>query len=113
MSPTGYLDDVAGLVQVVIDGVRVGDEIAFVAAEESVDRFAVVFRRVGIKHVPLGRDEHEEVSVAAFLFVPSWPRRRVLDLAPARWQTTLQEPETQRLLGDNVFRRATLVAAPS
>ena len=48
-----------------------------------------------------------------FCLLPSWPRRRVLDLAPARWQTTLQEPETQRLLGDNVFRRATLVAAPT
>ena len=33
-------------------------------------------------------------------------------LAPARWRTTLEEPETQRLLGDNVFRRATFVAAP-
>jgi transposase len=48
-----------------------------------------------------------------FCLLPSWPRRCVLDLAPARWQTTLEEPETQRLLGDNVFRRATLVAAPS
>jgi hypothetical protein len=48
-----------------------------------------------------------------FCLLPSWPQRRVLDLAPARWQATLQEPETQRLLGDNVFRRATFVAAPS
>jgi transposase len=48
-----------------------------------------------------------------FCLLPSWPRRRVLDLAPARWRATLEEPETQRLLGDNVFRRATLVAAPS
>jgi hypothetical protein len=45
--------------------------------------------------------------------LPSWPRRRVLNLAPARWQATLEEPETQRLLGENVFRSATLVAAPS
>ena len=44
--------------------------------------------------------------------LPSWPQRRVLDLAPARWQTTREEPDAQRLLGDNVFRRATLVAAP-
>jgi transposase len=47
-----------------------------------------------------------------FCLLPSWPQRRVLDLAPARWQATLEEPETQRLLGDNVFRGATLVAAP-
>lgn len=43
--------------------------------------------------------------------LPSWPRRRVLELAPARWEATLQEAETQRLLDANVFRRATLVAA--
>jgi transposase len=43
--------------------------------------------------------------------LPSWPRRRVLELAPARWQTTLQEQETQRLLDDHIFRRATLAPA--
>jgi transposase len=43
-----------------------------------------------------------------FCLLPSWPRRRVLALAPALWQTTLQEQETQRLLSDNTFRGATL-----
>jgi transposase len=46
-----------------------------------------------------------------FCLLPSWPRRRVLELAPARWQATLQEPQTQRLLDGSVFRRATLAHA--
>jgi hypothetical protein len=47
-----------------------------------------------------------------FCLLPSWPQGRVLELAPVRWRATLQEPETQRLLADNLFRRATLVAGP-
>lgn len=48
-----------------------------------------------------------------FCLLPSWPRRRALDLAPARWKATLQEQEPQRLLAANVFRRATLAPPPS
>jgi transposase len=46
-----------------------------------------------------------------FCVLPSWPQRRVLDLAPACWLATMQEAQTQRLLSDNAFRRATFVAA--
>jgi transposase len=40
--------------------------------------------------------------------LPSWPRTRVLELAPARWRQTLEQPQTQELLADNVFRRVAL-----
>jgi transposase len=48
-----------------------------------------------------------------FCLLPGWPRSRVLELAPANWQATLQQPESQRLLDDHVFRRATLLSAPA
>jgi transposase len=44
--------------------------------------------------------------------LPSWPRHRVLDLAPAYWQQTLEQPETQQKLDANVFRRVTLGLPP-
>ena len=40
--------------------------------------------------------------------LPSWPQTRVLELAPARWRQTLEQPQTQELLADNVFRRVAL-----
>ncbi len=40
--------------------------------------------------------------------LPSWPRSRVLELAPASWQETLKQPETQQRLAANVFRRIAL-----
>jgi transposase len=40
--------------------------------------------------------------------LPSWPVRRVLELAPVNWRKTLQQEETQRRLDENVFRRITL-----
>jgi len=40
--------------------------------------------------------------------LPSWPRNRVLDLAPAYWQETLKQQETQQRLAANVFRRIAL-----
>jgi len=43
-----------------------------------------------------------------FCLLPSWPRHRVLELAPAYWQKTLQQPATQQLLAANVFRQAIL-----
>lgn len=43
-----------------------------------------------------------------FCLLPSWPVRRVLDLAPANWQQALQDSDTQQRLDTNVFRRATL-----
>jgi hypothetical protein len=40
----------------------------------------------------------------------SWPRRRVRvrELAPAFWQETLKQEDTQQRLATNVFRRVSL-----
>lgn len=47
-----------------------------------------------------------------FCLLPSWPRHRVLELAPAYWQQTLEQVETQHKLDANVFRRVTLGLPP-
>lgn len=44
--------------------------------------------------------------------LPSWPRTRLLELAPANWRQTLEQPETQEKLLRNVFRRV-LLSPPS
>ena len=43
-----------------------------------------------------------------FCLLPSWPKSRVLDLAPAYWKQTFQQRETQEKLAANVFRRVLL-----
>lgn len=43
-----------------------------------------------------------------FCLFPSWPRRRVLELAPVNWKQTLENEETQQRLAANIFRQATL-----
>jgi transposase len=43
-----------------------------------------------------------------FCLLPSWPARRVLELAPAAWQRTAEQPDVQRRLDRDIFRRATL-----
>jgi transposase len=40
--------------------------------------------------------------------LPSWPNARLLELAPAYWRQTLEQPETQQKLLANVFRRVLL-----
>ncbi|PCC68164.1 hypothetical protein NAEX_01173 [Nannocystis exedens] len=45
--------------------------------------------------------------------LPSWPRPRVLELAPASWQETLKQPEAQQLLAANLFRRIALGEHPT
>jgi transposase len=40
--------------------------------------------------------------------LPSWPHRRVLELAPLHWKQTREQPDTQQRLAANVFRRAVL-----
>jgi MFS family permease len=40
--------------------------------------------------------------------LPGWPRGRVLELAPAYWRKTVADPDTERRLAANVFRRVTL-----
>ena len=43
-----------------------------------------------------------------FCLLPSWPRSRVLELAPAYWKRTFEDEKTQRTLADNPFRSAVL-----
>jgi hypothetical protein len=43
-----------------------------------------------------------------FCLLPSWPVRRVLDLAPINWKQTLENQDAQQRLDTNIFRRATL-----
>ena len=43
-----------------------------------------------------------------FCLIPSWPQRRVLELAPASWRQTIACPDAQRLLDANIYRRASL-----
>jgi hypothetical protein len=45
-----------------------------------------------------------------FCLLPSWPKRRVLELAPAYWEQTLEKEDTQQRLAANVFRQASLGA---
>jgi len=40
VGPAPDLDHVAGLIQVVVDGVGIGDEVALVAGEQTIDRLA-------------------------------------------------------------------------
>jgi transposase len=42
------------------------------------------------------------------ILLPSWPKARVLDLAPVYWPKTLASAEVQGVLDANVFRRAIL-----
>lgn len=44
--------------------------------------------------------------------LPSWPSRRVLDLAPANWNKTLEQSDAQQKLAANVYRRVTLSDKP-
>jgi hypothetical protein len=67
VGPAPDLDDVAGLVEVIVDGVGIGDEVALVAGEETIDGLAVVLVRVAVEDVPPRRDEHPEMGAAALL----------------------------------------------
>jgi transposase len=40
--------------------------------------------------------------------LPSWPKHRLLELAPAYWKGTLQQSDAQQRLDANVFRRVAL-----
>jgi len=43
-----------------------------------------------------------------FCLLPRWPKRRVLELAPASWQQTLEQEDTQQRLAANVYRKVAL-----
>jgi transposase len=45
-----------------------------------------------------------------FCLLPSWPKSRVLELAPAYWKQTLEKEDAQQRLAANVFRQASLGA---
>jgi transposase len=45
-----------------------------------------------------------------FCLLPGWPVRRVLELAPAYWQQTLQQQDAQERLAANVYRQVSLGA---
>jgi len=45
--------------------------------------------------------------------MPSWPKSRVLALAPAYWEETLKQDETQQRLAANVFRQIALGEHPA
>jgi transposase len=40
--------------------------------------------------------------------LPSWPKSRALDLSPKRWNETLKQPETQKRLDANPFRKISM-----
>jgi hypothetical protein len=45
---------------------------------------------------------------ALFCLIPSWPARRVLELAPVNWQKTFEQQDAQQRLAANVFRQVAL-----
>jgi hypothetical protein len=40
--------------------------------------------------------------------LPSWPQKRVLELAPAYWHKTLDNTDAQQRLDANIYRQVTL-----
>jgi hypothetical protein len=75
--PAVDLHHVAAPIEVVVDGVGVGDEIALVAGEDVVDGVARVVARELEEHVSSGRDEDPEVPCPAPLRVLNENARRV------------------------------------
>jgi len=49
--PARDFNDVTLFVEMLVDGVCVGDEVTLVALEQVVDGEAVVFARIAVKHV--------------------------------------------------------------
>jgi hypothetical protein len=47
-----------------------------------------------------------------FCLLPSWPRSRVLELAPLHWCRTVAQSDVQQRLDANVYRRASLAPSP-
>lgn len=43
-----------------------------------------------------------------FCLLPSWPAKRVLELAPAFWKQTLEQEDTKRELDANIYRQVSL-----
>ena len=49
--PTADFNDVTFAVEVLVDRVRIGDEVALVILEQSIDGATIVRARIAIKHV--------------------------------------------------------------
>jgi transposase len=47
--------------------------------------------------------EPESYLREVMCLLPSWPKSRVLELAPCHWKQTRQQPEAQQLLADNLW----------
>jgi hypothetical protein len=43
-----------------------------------------------------------------FCLVPSWPSRRILELAPVCWRQTVERAEVRERLANDIFRWASL-----
>ena len=65
--PAADLDDLAGLVEVVVDGVGVGDQVALVAFQPLVHGGLVVLEGVVEEHVLLRRGDDPEVACVALV----------------------------------------------
>jgi hypothetical protein len=44
--------------------------------------------------------------------LPSWPEHRLIDLAPVEWTKTRERGDVVAMLGNNPFRRLTLLDPP-
>ena len=40
--------------------------------------------------------------------LPRWPKHKAIDLAPARWRTTIARPDVDQALAGNVLRQVAL-----
>ncbi len=65
--PASDFEDRAVFVQVVVDRVGIGDQIALVAGEELVDGGAIVPGRVAVEHVSSGHDDDPEVAATTLV----------------------------------------------
>jgi len=59
--------------------------------------------------------QHHGIEPWAYLrdilcLLPSWPRSRALELSPKHWNQTLQQPETQKILAANPFRKISMAS---
>ncbi len=68
MRPASNFDDLAIAVEVVVDDVRVGDEVAAVAVEQLSRGACVVRLRELEQHVLFRGDQHPEMAIVAALW---------------------------------------------
>ncbi len=77
VAPAADLHHASIDVEVVIDGMRVGDEVAAIARQHPVHGFTVVLRGVAVENVPRGGDDYPEVRALAALARLHQDARRV------------------------------------